>query len=477
MSKTNRNSQALLMLTTLFFMWGFITCLNDILIPYLKKIFELNYFRAMLVQFSFFGAYFIGSLIYLVVSFWKDPIRIIGYKNSIIIGLLVSATACFMFYPASSLHSYPLFLTALFVLGLGFTLLQITANPFVAVLGPQKSASARLNLAQGFNSLGTTIAPIIGGYLIFHFFNQWGSPILNNLGNPILMSDGNSLSAASVQLPYALFASVFILLAMVFFFTKLPDIDEEKGKTNGFAVFKYRHLLFGMIAIFMYVGSEVSVGSMIINFLGETQKMPEMQAKSFLAFYWGGAMIGRFAGAISLNDTYSQIKKLLLMTLLSFTTFALIIGIVYLESGASLEQFLPFMVFMVLNLFMFFIAKSSPSRTLMFFAITAICLLLITILFNFSWAMWCIISLGLFNSIMWSNIFTLAIKDLGKYTSQGSSILIMAILGGAILPLIQGYLADSIGVLFSFIVPLVGYMYLVFYGAYGYKVKIQKYES
>lgn len=474
MFNQNKNSKALLMLTTLFFMWGFITCLNDILIPYLKKIFELNYFKAMLVQFSFFGAYFIGSLIYLVVSFWKDPIRIIGYKNSIVVGLLVSATACFMFYPASSFHSYPLFLTSLFVLGLGFTLLQITANPFVAILGPQESASARLNLAQGFNSLGTTIAPIIGGYLIFHFFSKWGSPILNNLGEPILMSDGNSLSAASVQLPYALFASVFIILAIVFYFTKLPEINDDKASTSGFAVFKYRHLLLGMIAIFMYVGSEVSVGSMVINFLGETQKMTEMHAKSFLAFYWGGAMIGRFAGAISLNDSYSKMKKMVFMTILSFITFALIIGVVYLESGTSIEQFFPFIIFMILNLLMFFVAKSSPSRSLMLFAITAICLLAITMFFNFHWSMWCIISLGLFNSIMWSNIFTLAIKDLGKYTAQGSSILIMAILGGALLPPLQGYLADSIGVTASFVVPFVGYIYLVFYGAYGYKVKNYK---
>lgn len=473
MSENNRNSHALLMLTTLFFMWGFITCLNDILIPYLKKIFELNYFRAMLVQLSFFGAYFIGSLIYLIVSFWKDPIRMIGYKNSIIIGLSVSAIACFMFYPASYLHSYPLFLGSLFVLGLGFTLLQITANPFVAILGPQKSASSRLNMAQGFNSLGTTIAPIIGGYLIFHYFNKWGSPILNSFGEPILMSDGNALTAASVQMPYAFFALIFIALAIVFFFTKLPDIDSDSDKTSGFGVLKYRHLLLGMIAIFMYVGSEVSVGSMIINYLGETMKMPEIQAKSFLAFYWGGAMIGRFSGAISLNDTYSQQKKLFLMTVLSFITFALIIGIVFLESGASFQQFLPFMIFMVLNLFMFFIAKSSPSKTLMLFAITAIGLLIVAMLFQFPWTMWCIISLGLFNSIMWSNIFTLAIKDLGKYTAQGSSILIMAILGGALLPPLQGLLADSIGVTYSFVIPVIGYMYLVFYGAKGYKVNLK----
>ncbi|MDD2344872.1 MAG: MFS transporter, partial [Bacteroidales bacterium] len=274
-----KQRQALVILTSLFFMWGFITCMNDILIPYLKKIFELSYFQAMLVQFAFFGAYFIGSLFYLLISLWKDPISVIGYKNGIIIGLLVSAVACLMFYPASQMHSYPVFLSALFVLGLGFTLLQITANPFVAILGSEESASSRLNLAQGFNSLGTTIAPIIGGYFIFHFFNKWGTAILNSKGEQILADSGDVITALGIQIPYLIFAGIFVLLAIVFYFSKLPEIKQEENSQGGFQVFKYRHLMLGFIAIFMYVGAEVSIGSMIINYLSETMAMPEMEAK------------------------------------------------------------------------------------------------------------------------------------------------------------------------------------------------------
>lgn len=468
--RTNQR-KALIILTSLFFMWGFITCMNDILIPYLKKIFELSYFQAMLVQFAFFGAYFIGSLFYLLISLWKDPISIIGYKKGIILGLLVSAIACLMFYPASQLHSYPVFLSALFVLGLGFTLLQITANPFVAILGSEKSASSRLNLAQGFNSLGTTIAPIIGGYFIFHFFNKWGTAILNSKGEQILADSGDVVTALGIQIPYLIFAGIFVLLAIVFYFSKLPEIKQEENSQGGFQVFKYRHLMLGFIAIFMYVGAEVSIGSMIINYLGETMAMPEMEAKSFLAFYWGGAMIGRFLGAISLNEKYSQTKKMISMTLISGLIFVFIFSIVWIEGAMSINTFLPFLGFMLINLFLFYLAKSSPSKALMLFALANITLLSATLFFDFSWIMWCVISIGLFNSIMWSNIFTLAIKDLGKHTAQGSSILIMAILGGALLPLLQGYLADIIGVVHSFIVPLAAYIYLLYYGAVGYKVK------
>ncbi len=452
-------------------MWGFITCLNDILIPYLKKIFELTYFRAMLVQFAFFGAYFIGSLFYLLISLWKDPISIIGYKKGIVIGLLVSAIACLLFYPASEMHSYPLFLTALFVLGIGFTLLQITANPFVAILGTQQTASSRLNLAQGFNSLGTTIAPIIGGYFIFHFFNKWGTAILNDNGEKILADSGDVITALGIQIPYIIFAAIFVLLAVVFYFSKLPDVKNEDSEKGGFEVFKYRHLMLGFVAIFMYVGAEVAIGSMIISYLGETMNMPEMEAKSFLAFYWGGAMIGRFLGAISLNDKYSQKRKMISMSLISALIFLFIFSIVWLENGMSFYTFLPYLGFMFLNLLLFYLAKSSPSKALMLFALANISLLSATLLLDYSWIMWCIISIGLFNSIMWSNIFTLAIKDLGKFTAQGSSILIMAILGGALLPLLQGYLADVIGLVHSFIVPLVAYVYLLYYGAFGYKTK------
>ncbi len=285
MSKKNYTIP-LIVVTGLFFMWGFITSMNDILIPYLKKVFELNYFEAMLVQFSFFGAYFIGSVIYFIISAGKgDPIMRIGYKNGIIAGLLLSAFGLFLFYPAAAYKIYGIFLTALFILGLGFTLLQIAANPYVARLGPAETASSRLNLSQAFNSFGTTIAPVIGGYFVFHYFIKWGKPFLDKLGNPITLNSGETISAYGVQLPYVIFALIFVIMAVIIKVTKLPVINEEHEIPSGMGALRYKQLVYGMIAIFMYVGAEVSIGSILISFMGEKYSISEMQAKSFLAFY------------------------------------------------------------------------------------------------------------------------------------------------------------------------------------------------
>lgn len=460
------NALALTVLTALFFMWGFITCMNDILVPGLKKIFELNQTQAMLVNLAFFGAYFIGSLSYLILSFWKDPISIIGYKKGIIIGLIVSAIACLMFYPAASLHQYSLFLLALFVLGLGFTLLQIAANPYVAIIGPEKTASSRLNLSQGFNSLGTTIAPIIGGYLIFHYFNQFGAPMLNSIGAPVLTDTGLPLTAGSVQFPYFIFAAVFVILAVIVFFTHLPEISTHNNIPKGFGALKHRNLVLGFVAIFMYVGAEVSIGSVMINYLKVSMDMPEIAAKSFLSFYWGGLMIGRFAGSIALSDKFSRIKKSFAMVGVALLSFAFIC----FASDVPLSQVWPFLLFILLNMVAFLFSKSSANRTLLIFASVAMTLLGLAMLANGEVSMWLIIGVGLFNSIMWSNIFTLAISGLGKYSSQGSSILVMAIVGGAIVPILQGVIVDNVSMHFSFIVPLLCYVYLIFYGLKGYKV-------
>ncbi len=249
MINSRNYTPAFILITILFFMWGFITCMNDILIPYMKKIFELNYARAMLIQFSFFGAYFIGSVIYFIISaLFGDPIQKIGYRKGIIIGLLISATACFLFYPAAHAHQYSFFLSALFILGLGFTMLQIAANPFVAILGKQETASSRLNLSQGFNSFGTTIAPIIGGYLVFHYFARFGKPLLNTAGISVLTDGGQTMSAAGVQIPYFIFATVFIALAVIFFFAKLPVLHEAHSNVKGIHAFRYSQLSFGVIA-------------------------------------------------------------------------------------------------------------------------------------------------------------------------------------------------------------------------------------
>ena len=470
----NRNKSRLVFsltaLTTLFFMWGFITCMNDILIPFLKKVFDLNYAQAMLVQFSFFGAYFVGSFLYFIISITAgDPIQRIGYKKGIIGGLIVSAVACFMFYPAAQIKVYGVFLAALFILGLGFTLLQIAANPYVAILGRPETSSSRLNLSQAMNSFGTTIAPIIGGYLVFHFFTNTNHPLTNAAGNPVLTDTGASLSANGVIIPYLVFSGIFFLMAVFFALIRLPDMTSAAKPGRGAGALRYRQLVLGMIAIFLYVGGEVSVGSVLINYMKELMGYPEMEAKWFLAFYWGGAMIGRFLGAISLSGIRNNTRKYLIMFVAALLASGVIYAAVFIEGGLDFRRILPFFILLALNFGAFMIGKSLPHRTLSVFAVVVIGLLITTIFGSGEVAKWAVIGIGLFNSIMWSNIFTLAISGLGKHTSQGSSLLVMAILGGAILPYIQGSLADITGIQLSFVIPVISYIYIAFYGINGYK--------
>lgn len=435
-------------LISLFFMWGFITCMNDILIPHLKELFKLSYLESMLVQFCFFGAYFTGSLIYFLISYYKgDPINRIGYKKGIIAGLIISAAGSLLFYPAATLSVYSLFLAALFVLGIGFTILQISANVYVSLLGNPSGASSRLNLAQAFNSLGTTIAPIIGGILIFGNFS----------------GDENVNSQAS-RIPYVVFAFVFVLIAFVIYKVKLPTFKPDVIERRGLGALAFPHLRLGIIAIFCYVGAEVCIGSFLINFLGqkEIMNLPEQVGKNYLAIYWGGAMIGRFLGAISLSRELSATKKMYLMAITSAVVFLIIYSIVDL----NLSQVKYFIIFLAVNLLGFMIGKSSAARTLVIFSGINVLLVMVSIFYKGEMAMWPLLSVGLFNSIMWSNIFTLSIAGLGKDTNQGSSLLIMAILGGAVLPLVQGGIADAVGIQLSFLVPAVCYVYLAFFGIY-----------
>lgn len=452
-----KHTYPLIALTTLFFMWGFITVLNDILIPYLKGVFELTHFQANLVQFAFFGAYFIGSVIYFIVSLLiGDPINKIGYKNGILIGLFISAAACFMFYPAANtFHSFGFFLFALFMLGIGFTMLQIAANPYVAILGSPETASSRLNLSQAFNSLGTTLAPVVGGFLIFEYF-----------------ASESNVGAESVKIPYLALGVTLILLMLFIWFSKLPEFKNTEGIESKAGALKYRHLVFGMFAIFFYVGAEVSIGSNLVSFL----KIPEIagfgdaEASSYLAYYWGGAMIGRFMGAISLSGM-KKAGKYSLMFVMAIITFFVIFLVTWYMKGLEFFNIWYYLIFVVLNYLFFMMGRSIPSRTLAVFSIIVFLLILVTLLTNGLVSMWCILAVGLFNSIMWSNIFTLAIDGLGKYTSQGSSLLVMMILGGALLPPLQGLMADHYGIHASFAVPMFSYLYLLFYGVYGYKKK------
>jgi FHS family L-fucose permease-like MFS transporter len=395
---------ALTSLTSLFFMWGFITCLNDILIPHLKAIFDLSYSQAMLVQFCFFGAYFIVSIPA------GKIVKKLGFQKGIVLGLIVAALGCFAFYPAAAMHSYPVFLMALFILASGITVLQVSANPYVSILGDSKTASSRLNMTQAFNSLGTTVAPFFGAYLIL---------------DQVTDSMSVAQQAESVQMPYVLLAGLLLLLAAIFSYIKLPVIEhkealEEKIIVNGSA-WQYRHLVLGAIGIFVYVGAEVSIGSFLVSFLNDPNiaSLEESQAAKYIAYYWGGAMVGRFIGAAVMQ-------------------------------------------------------KLAAGKVLAFSAALAMILIVITIFASGQLAMWAILLVGLFNSIMFPTIFSLAINGLGQHTSQGSGILCLAIVGGAILPLIQGVLADSIGLQHSFFLPIICYVFIAYYGLSGSKPVSQK---
>lgn len=450
MNQKPNYTSSLVVLISLFFMWGFITCLNDILIPYLKGVFNLMHWQAMLVQFAFFGAYFIGSVIYFIISAISgDPINRIGYKKGIITGLIISAAGTALFYPAAEFRMYGFFLSALFVLGLGFTLLQIAANPYVAILGDEKTASSRLNLAQAFNSFGTFIAPLIGGYLIYELF-------------------GNNPDASSVKIPYLVFSLVFLLVAVIIKFSHLPRFENFEVIEKSMGALHYPQLVLGVVAIFMYVGAEVSIGSIMTGFLAlpEIAGLKPDEATIFISLYWGGLMIGRFTGSVSMSNLSSS-KKTILTILIPFITFLFMLFVFHLK-GTDISKLWMYLPLVFINVIGFFAGRSVPAKTLSVFALIAVAMLGIGLTSTGKTAMFAIIGIGLFNSIMWSNIFTLAISGLGKYTSQGSSLLVMAILGGALIPPLQGYIADIKGVHFSFIVPAFCYVYLAFY---GWKVK------
>ncbi|PRY10014.1 FHS family L-fucose permease-like MFS transporter [Pontibacter ummariensis] len=451
-SLTENYQGPLVVVTLLFFMWGFITCMNDILIPKLQQVFTLQLWQAMLIQTAFFGAYFIVSLLYFIFSVTKgDPIQKIGYKNGIIVGLIVSAIGCALFFPAASLLSYGFFLLALFILASGITILQIAANPYVTILGPPDGAASRLNLTQALNSLGTTVAPIIGGYLIFEGVNA-----------------AQQVGADSVKLPYLGLAGTLLLIAIMIKVAKLPRVEGDEQLTPNADALKYRHLVLGIGCIFAYVGGEVAIGSTLINFfrLPEIAGLEEAEAGHYLAFYWGGAMIGRFFGAVALAQFRNNSMKYVIIAVISAVAFALLYSIYGLEE-ATIGLGLIALNFVVLLLGGFI-----PSRTLGFFAATVIGLLLFTCFGTGQVAMWSVIAIGLFNSIMFPTIFTLAIKGLGVHTSQGSSLLVMAIVGGAIIPPVQGLVADLTGNLqLSFLVPMACYLYIVYYGFIGSKVK------
>jgi MFS transporter, FHS family, L-fucose permease len=401
----------LVIITILFFMWGSITSLNDVLIPHLKGIYNLSYAQAALVQVWFFGAYFLVSIpagLY---------VRSFGYQKGAVTGLVIAAAGCGLFYPAAS-SGYLFFLFAFFIMAAGITVLQVSANPYVAVLGAPKTASSRLTLTQAFNSLGTWFAPTFIGSLILGGATFLSADQIAQLA-PDALANYRMNEAASVQLPYLALAAALLILAVVFATVKLPKVTyeaEPKGfkravMSNVEALKLHPHLALGVLGIFLYVGAEVSIGTYLVNFFGlpEVVGMKESDATVYLGLYWLCAMIGRFIG------------------------------------------------FAVMRF-------ARPGTVLMICALGCITMVLTAIALNGPVAMWAIISVGLFNSIMFPTIFTMALHNLGKYTSQGSGLLCMAIVGGAVVPYLQGMLADSIGLQLSFLLPAACYLYISFYG-------------
>jgi FHS family L-fucose permease-like MFS transporter len=411
--------QAMIFITIIFFMWGFITSLNDILIPHLKSLFNLDYVGIMLVQFTFFGAYFVMSL----PSSWI--VGRLGYPASMGLGLALSALGAVLFEPAALWVSYPFFLAALFILASGITLLQVAANPYVTLLGPPAGGASRLNLAQALNSLGTTLGPIIGGALILAVPTV--APALRAHWPAVLEQAYRLKQSALVEGPYLGLGLLLALIAGGVFLLRLPALSEARSPRLPVGLLReafrdlprYRHLLWGMVGIFLYVGAEVTIGSFMISYITHRRygDIPLNRAAIFVSLYWMGAMIGRFIGSGILRR---------------------------LDAG----------------------------RLLGLCAIVNALLVSVTLMAHGDLAVVSIVATGLFNSIMFPNIFALAIADLGPRTAEASGLLVMAIVGGAVIPLAQGFLADRIGIHHAYLLPLACYLYLVYYGFRGSRVTV-----
>ena len=405
---------ALGVLTSIFFMWGLLTALNDILIPHLKSTFQLDYAQVMLVQSTFFGAYFLMGLPA------GKLVTALGYKHGVVAGLAIAGVGALGFWPAAALHLYGAFLAALFVLTTGITVLQVAANPYVSLLGPERTSSSRLTLAQALNSLGTALALWFGGKLIL-------SSVVRTPQEIAQMAPADQLAyqtqqAHAVQGPYIGLAVVLFLLAVFVWMFRLPTLREATDRADAghhtFAdVLRYPHVLFGVIGVFCYVGAEVSIGSAMVNYLSmpDIGHVSEQQAAYYTSVYWGCAMVGRFVGSW-------------------------------------------------LNAFL------SPRKLLAAFAAVNALLVLTTMFSSGAVATVSIIAVGLFNSIMFPTIFALGIERLGPMTSKASSLLIMAIVGGAVLPYLLGVCADHIGLQHAFFLPLLCYVYIVFYGLRGSRI-------
>ncbi len=431
---------------SIFFIFGFATTFIITLSGQVKDIFELTEFRAQLLSFAFFITYFFISI---PIGLY---IKKIGYKSALIIGLLLMAAGSFLFFPAAKVPSFPLFLAATFVLASGVVFLQTAANPYVTALGSEESAGGRLNLVQALNSIATMVAPWIIAVFIF----KGASEMLSSLEK-----------AQTVQMPFVIIGIIVVLVAIAIFLTKLPEVGGGTDLQRK-SVWNHPHVILGAVGIFFYVGAEVGTGGLILNYLKTTMDMSPEVAGKYVAIYWGGAMVGRFFGSIMLSNITDNVKKysyvaaVLLLALLSGS----------FVTGWSWNIGLIFMAVAIGNFLFMQLGKGNAGRSLAVFALLAAILALITAFTSGSVALWAVVSIGMFNSIMFPNIFTLAVKDLNPgELSTASGIINTLICGGAIIPLIMGKVADVSGYSWAFIVPAVCYLYIFFYAVKGSKLR------
>lgn len=440
-------------LVTVFFFWGFVAASNDILIPVFKKAFDLTQGQSQLVSVAFYVAYTVGSIIYMIISYLTkgDLINRIGYKNSLALGLGISALGTLLFYPAANTGSFPLMLSGLFIVALGFSLQQTVANPLAIALGPITTGSQRLTLAGGINNLGTTIGPLIVSFAIF------GSATSGN----------TDMSIESVKIPYLVLGAAFLLVAILLKFSSLPDKpqavveSDETISSSRSSALKYPQLILGMIAIFVYVGVEVSTASNLPAYMEKDLGFLTKNIAPYISLYWASLMIGRWTGAVEAFTDDMNMQKIL-----RFIAPYLAFGVFLFVNALAKHDLTPFYVYALIILVLIaadMASKGNPARMLLIFSTLGILALIIGMTTTGMTSVYAFTSVGLFCSTLWPCIFTLAVSGLGKHTSQGSSFLIMMIMGGGIVSWLQGYVADLTTIHASYVVGVLCFAYLAFY--------------
>lgn len=452
--KNVSNNSALATIISVFFFWGFVAASNGLLIPVLKNHFTLSQFESQLVDTAFYIAYGVGSLIYFLLSIsMGDPLNKMGYKNGLVLGLIISAIGALLFIPAVTLNQYFYFLIGLFVIAFGFSLLQIVANPFVINLGNPVKGAHRLSLAGSINSLGTSVGPVIFAYALYGSANA---------------AQVKQIGIDALKVPFIILGGVLFFLALFLKFSKLPDIHSEENKTSAMGALQYPQLTLGMLAIFIYVGVEVTIGSNLSALIGTLKNIPgdmlANYAAPFVSLYWGSLMIGRWTGAMNVFQ-WTQIQKRILQIVVPFIAFGVVLFFNYIR-GSQIDNLYFYIVWIALFIIINFMAQEKPARTLIIFGLAAAVFMVIGLMTSGDTAIFSFMSGGLFCSVMWPCIFNLAIAGLGKYTNQGSSLLIMMIFGGAMIPLVQGFLADkpNIGIHASYSVAVICFLFLAWYG-------------